>query len=129
MKFGGKPDRDRVGAVAGRILGVDMGIQCGDLGLGQFAGQLTNHQTFKLDADVERVARFLPARRRHHGNAVAAQFDQAFGGQLAQRMPRDGAADAETFSKRILRQFRARLQRLLDDGAAQRAADHADLVG
>src|SRR5258705_1236904 len=44
-------------------------------------------------------------------------------------MPRDGAADAEAFAERILRQLRAGLQRLLDDGAAKRAADHADLVG
>src|SRR5712691_27375 len=52
-------------------------VQCCDLGLGQFAGQLTNHRTFKLDPDVKRIARFLPARRRHHSNAVAAQFDQS----------------------------------------------------
>ena len=101
----------------------------GDLRLGQLAGELAHHQALELDADVERVARFLPARRRHHRDAVAAQFDQAFGGELPQRVARDGAADAEAFAERILRQFCAGLQRLLDDRAAQRAADHADLVG
>ena len=104
-------------------------LSCGDLRLGQFAGELTHHQALEFDPDIEGVARFLPARRRHHGDAVAAQFDQAFGGELPQRMPRDGAADAETFAERILRQLGAGLQRLLDDGAAQRAADDADLVG
>ena len=103
-------------------------LSVGDLRLGQFAGELTHDQALELDPDIERVARFLPARRRHHGDAVAAQFDQAFGGELPQRVPRDGAADAEAFAERILRQFGAGLQRLLDDGAAQRAADDADLV-
>ena len=86
-------------------------------------------QPLELDADIEGVARFLPARRCHHRDPVAAQFDQAFRGQLPERVARNGAADAEPFAEQILRQFRAGLQRLLDDGAAQRAADHADLVG
>ena len=129
MKFGCEPDRHRVRAVARAVLGVDMGVQLGDLALRQFAGELAHHQPFELDPDIEGVAGFLPARRRHHRDPVAAKFDQAFRGQLPQRMARDGAADAEPFAERILRQFRAGLQRLLDDGAAKRAADHADLVG
>ena len=129
MEFGGEANGDRIAAAARGILGVDMGVEGGDLRLCQFAGELTHHEALEFDPDIERVARFLPARRRHHGDAVAAQFDQAFGGELPQRMPRDGAADPEAFAERILRQFGAGLQRLLDDGAAQRAADDADLVG
>ena len=101
----------------------------GDLGLGQLAGELAHHQAFEFDPDIEGVAGFLPARRRHHRDPVAAEFDEAFRGELSQRMAGNGAADAEAFAKRILGQFRAGLQRLLDDGAAKRAADHADLVG
>ena len=129
MEFRREPDRHRVRAVAGAVLGIDMGVQLGDLALGQLAGELAHHQPFELDPDIEGVARFLPARRRHDGDPVAAKLDEAFRGQLSQRMAGDGAADAEPFAKRILGQFRAGLQRLLDDGAAKRAADHADLVG
>ena len=129
MEFGRQPDRHRVGAVAGAVLGIDMGVQFGDLRLGQLAGELAHHQPFEFDPDIEGVARFLPAWRRHHGDPVAAKFDQALRRELSQRMAGDGAADAETFAERILGQFRAGLQRLLDDGAAKRAADHADLVG
>ena len=121
--------RHRVRAVAGAVLGIDMGVEFGDLALRQLAGELAHHQPFKFDPDIKGVARFLPARRRHDGDPVAAKLDEAFRGQLSQRMAGDGAADAEPFAERILRQFRAGLQRLFDDGAAKRAADHADLVG
>ena len=129
MEFRREPERHRIRAVAGAVLGIDMGVQFGDLGLGQLAGKLAHHQAFKFDPDIKSVARFLPARRRHHGDPVAAEFDEAFRRELSQRMAGDGAADAEAFAERILRQFRAGLQRLLDDSAAKRAADHADLVG
>ena len=129
VEFRRQPDRHRVRAVAGAVLGVDMGGELGDLALGQLAGELTHHQPFKLDPDIKGIAGFLPAWRRHDGDPVAAKLDETFRGELSQRMPRNGAADAEPLAKRILRQFRAGLQRLFDDGAAQRAADHADLVG
>ena len=106
-----------------------MGIEFGDLALGQLAGELAHHQALELDPDIKGIARFLPAWRRDDGDPVAAKLDEALCGQLPQRMAGDGAADAEPLSKRILGQFRAGLQRLLDDGAAKRAADHADLVG
>ena len=92
------------------------------------ARELTNDQAFELDPDIEGVARFLPARRRDDGDAVAAQFHETFGGELAERVARDRAAHAEAFAERILRQLGARLQRLLDDRAAQRSADRPDLV-
>ena len=110
MKFRRQPDRHRVRAVAGAVLGVDMGGELGDLALGQLAGELTHHQPFKLDPDIKGIAGFLPAWRRHDGDPVAAKLDEAFRGELSQRMPRDGAADAEAFAKRILGQFRAGLE-------------------
>ena len=67
-------------------IGNVMGVQLGDLAFRQLAGELAHHEALELNADVEGVARFLPARRRHHGDAVAAQLDQAFGGELPQRM-------------------------------------------
>ncbi|MEY9588261.1 hypothetical protein ABIA06_000552 [Bradyrhizobium yuanmingense] len=128
VEFGRESDRHRIRAAAGAILGIDMGVQLGDLRLGQLARELAHDEAFELDADVEGIARLLPARRRHHGDPVAAELDQAFGGELTQRMAGNGAADAETFAERIFRQLGAGLQRLLDDGAPERAADHADLV-
>ena len=59
----------------------------------------------------------------HRGAAVAPQLHQALGRKLTQRMPHQRAADAEAFADRVLRQLGARLQRLLDDGVAQRAVD------
>ena len=129
MEFRRQPDRHRVRTVAGAVLGIDMGVQLRNLALGQLACELAHDEAFKFDPDIEGIARFLPARRRHDGNPVAAKLDEAFRRQLPQRMAGDGAADAKPFAQRILRQLRAGLQRLFDDGAAKRAADHADLVG
>ena len=96
--------------------------------LRQLARELADDEALELDADVEGIARLLPARRRHHRDPVAAELDEAFGGKLSQRVARNGAADAEPFAQRILGQLCAGLQRLLDDRAPERAADHADLV-
>ena len=59
MEFGGEPDRDGIRAAACAVLGIDMGIQLGDLGLGQLARELANDEAFELDADIEGVARLL----------------------------------------------------------------------
>ena len=119
VEFGGEPNRNRIAAAARGIFRIDMRVQLRDLRFCQFARELTHHQALELDPDIKGIAGFLPAWRRHHGDAVAAQFNQALGGELSQRMARDGAADAEPFAQGILRQFRAGRQRLLDDGAAQ----------
>jgi len=50
-------------------------------------------------------------------------------GKLTERMAHDRTACPETLTDRIFRKFCAGLQCLFDDGTAQRAADHADLVG
>ena len=101
MKFRRQPDRNCIGAVAGAILGIDMGIKRRRSGLRQLAGELANHEAFELDADIEGIARFLPARRRHHGDPIAAKFDKAFRGERDQRMTCDGAAHAKAFAERV----------------------------
>src|SRR5258707_12234186 len=101
VEFGGEPDRNRVRAAAGAIFCIDMRVQFSNLCPGEFSGELAHHQALELDADVKSVARILPTRRGHHRDAVAAQLNQAFGGELPERVARDSAADAEPLAERI----------------------------
>jgi hypothetical protein len=48
-----------------------MGAQGRKLGLAQARHELAHDQAFQLDADVEGVARLLPARDRDDGDAGA----------------------------------------------------------
>ena len=128
MEFGREPDRQRLVVAARPLLLVDMGIELLDLLRRQPARQAAHDQRLKSQADVEDVARLVPARRRDRGAVVAPQLDQPFGGELAQDMPHDGAARAKAFANRVFRQLGARPKRLLDDGVPQRAIDGAASV-
>src|SRR5690348_13857772 len=103
-----------------------MRLQFGDLGLRQIAGELTYHQPLELDANVESRTRLLPARGRDDRNPVAAEFDQSLGSELSKRVAGDRPADAEPLAECILGKLGPRLERLLDDSPAKRAADGPD---
>ena len=124
-----EPDRRGLGATGGLVLRRDMGVELGDLLRAQRAGQMPDHQPLQLDPDVESVARLLESGRRHHRNPVAAQIDQPFAGQLAQRLPCDRATDAEPFAERVLGQLVARRQSTLDDRPPDGEADPIDPAG
>ena len=118
-------DGDGIRPVARGFFFGNVRSQFGELGTRQAADQLPYDQALQLDADVEGVARFLPARRGDHGDTVAAQLDQAFRRQLPESLTCDGAADAEPLAEAVFRQLGAGLESLLDDGASQGAADQA----
>ena len=123
MKFGREPDRQRLVVAAGVFFLIDVFFQRLDLFARQVTGQTRHHQALKTKANVERVSSFFPTGRRHRRAAIAAKFDKALGGELAQRVADNGAAGAETLADGVLRQLRARLQRLFDNGVAQRPVD------
>ncbi|MBB4005145.1 hypothetical protein GGR03_004244 [Aurantimonas endophytica] len=80
-------------------------------------------------SDVESVARLLEGRSRDDRNPVAAQVDKAFARQLAERLSRNRAADAEAFAERILGQLVAGRQRPLDDRPADDGTDPVHAAG
>src|SRR5262245_51249462 len=112
MEFGRKPDRQRLVTAARLLLLVHMRFQRLDLIRCQPPGQPRDDKTLKPEPYIERVARFLPGRRRDRGTAIAPQLDQPLGCKAAERAAHDGAAGAEALADRVLWKLRAGRQRL-----------------
>ena len=129
MKRGRKPDRQRIVVAARLLLGIDMVFQRLDLLARKTAGQSCNHQTFKPDADVEDIARLVPAWGRHRGAAVAPQLDQPLRRKPRQCRANDGAAGAELLADGVFGKLGAGLQRLFDDGMPERLVNDAAAIG
>src|SRR5262249_26234758 len=111
------------------LLLVNMRFEPADLVARQPAGEPLHDEALDPEPHLVGVARLLPGRRCDRGAMVAPQLDKALGSELSERRPHDGAARAEALADRVLGQLRARRQRLLDDGVAQRTADRAGAVG
>ena len=105
------------------FLGLDMGFELADLLRRKLADQAVDHQRFQRAAHRKDVAAVLQARLGDAGALVGAQLDQALAVKAGERLAHDGAADAEAFADRILRQLGAGRQRLVEDGAFQGAID------
>ena len=128
MKRGRKPDRQRIVVAARLLLGIDVVLQRLDLLARKTAGQLGDHQTFKADADVEDIARLVPAWGGYRGAAVAPKLDQTLRRKACQRRANDGAAGAELLADGIFRKLGAGLQRLFDDGMPERLVNDAAAI-
>lgn len=128
MKFAGEPDRQRFVGAARRFLLADVLAQARRLLARELSGKPLYDEALQPAPNLEDVAGFVPAGLGHCRTAVTPKLDETLGGKLAERVPDEGTADAEALADRVLGQLRAGLERLLDDGMAERTVDGSGTI-